>query len=109
MHTLYSCHGAVVAPLSDVPREVPPALSMFPLIMANKPPFPLARRFSRVTVSSQIFSKKKKAQVKKPLNTCRIYTDIRTQAICVFRHCRDEAIRREITGLLTCHNDNTTR
>ena len=50
--TLQSCHGAVVAPLSEVPQEGSPVFSLFFLIKLHLASRPLASSYSRVTVSS---------------------------------------------------------
>ena len=50
--TLQSCHGAVVAPLSDVPQEGSSVFSLFSLIKLHLASLPLASSYSRVAVSS---------------------------------------------------------
>ena len=49
---LQSCHGAVVAPLSDVPQEGSSIFSLFSLIKLHLASLPLASSYSRVAVSS---------------------------------------------------------
>ena len=50
--TLRSCHGAEVAPLSEVPQEDFSVFSPFSLIKLHLAFHPLASSYSRVTVSS---------------------------------------------------------
>ena len=50
--TLQSCHGAGVAPLSDVPQEGSSVFSLFSLIKLHLASLPLASSYSRVAVSS---------------------------------------------------------
>ena len=50
--TLQSCHGAVVAPLSDVPQEGSSVFSLSSLIKLHLASLPLASSYSRVAVSS---------------------------------------------------------
>ena len=50
--TLQSCHGAVVAPLSDVPQESSSVPSLFSLTKLHLVSLPLACSYSRVAVSS---------------------------------------------------------
>ena len=53
VHTLQSCHGAVVAPLSEVPQEGSAVFSLFSLIKLHLASHQLARRYIRVAVSSK--------------------------------------------------------
>ena len=50
--TLQSCHGAVVAPLSDVPQKGSSVFSLFSSIKLHLASLPLASSCSRVAVSS---------------------------------------------------------
>ena len=50
--TLQSCHGAVVAPLSEVPQEGYSVFSLFSLIKLHLASHPLTSSYSRTTVSS---------------------------------------------------------
>ena len=50
--TLQSCHGAVVAPLSDVPQESSSVFSLFSLTKLHLASLPLACSYSRVAFSS---------------------------------------------------------
>ena len=54
--TLQSCHGAVVAPLSEVPEEGSSVFSLFSLIKLHLASHPLASSNSRVTVSSVFYA-----------------------------------------------------
>ena len=49
--TLQSCHGAVVAPLSQVPQEGSSVVSLFSLIKLHLASHPLASSYSQVAVS----------------------------------------------------------
>ena len=51
VHTLQSCHGTVIASLSEVPQEGSPAFPLFPLVRLNLASHPLPRSYSRVNVS----------------------------------------------------------
>ena len=50
--TLQSCHGAVVAPLSEVPNKGSSVFSLFSLIKLHLASLPLASSYSHVAVSS---------------------------------------------------------
>ena len=50
--TLQSCHGAVVAPISNVPQEGSSVFSLFSLIKLHLASLPLPSSYSRVAVSS---------------------------------------------------------
>ena len=50
--TLQSCHGAAVAPLSEVPKEGSSVFSLFSLIKLHLASLPLASSYSHVAVSS---------------------------------------------------------
>ena len=52
VHILQSCHGAVAAPLSEVPLEGSPVFSLFSVIKLHLASHSLASSYSRVTVSS---------------------------------------------------------
>ena len=51
VHTLQSCHGTVIASLSEVPQVSSPAFPLFSLVRLNLASHPLPRRYSRVNVS----------------------------------------------------------
>ena len=54
--TLQSCHGAVVAPLSDVPQEGSSVFSLVSLVKLHLASLRLASSYSRVAVSSAFWT-----------------------------------------------------